>query len=486
MSFFAINSFPINFQQTTRSSSLTFEKLEDARTQHSHIKNDHDFVFTFGLSSVQDPLIIKNTSRSLQVQEIISRLSSAQLGVSIYLKKWLMLGLEGEFSNFTDFKGAHYTGFNDFNFKSKFRLLNKKRWALSLMPFISIPSNQGKYQVTGLPTYPRVNNLKFSVLSDQAIGYGATLISEYIFNWAQVVLNIAYKKSQKALISDNTGLDVIDFRDQLITGLGGYIPINNAWGINIEWSRRWTSPFLKSKQAQNELFLGSAIGITKSLHSYAGVGFGNLLTNNDGNDLRFSLGLKFTHHLFQKPKRKLRAVLKSEILNNLKNNQKIVNFQKRTQTNSLKKSAPPSCETMKFFGSSDVAILRFKVNKYTFNPESDEIIKLLNYINNNKHFIDSIILEAHTSKRGLKKRTKKAYLKSKKFNFYLSKKRLLFVRKLILNQGIDKKIIKSRAFGQTKNVDKNRNSKAHRRNRRVEILISTNDYFKKNCQDLVN
>ena len=432
-------------------------------------------------------MIIKNSARSLQVQEIIKRLSSIQLGVAFFAKEWLMFSLDGEFSKFTDFKNNNYSGFNDFNLKSKIRFLNNKRLAMSIMPFISIPSNQGKYQITNLPNYPRVNNLSFSVLSDQKLGYGATFISEYIFNWAQIVFNFGYKKSDNALIADNTGFEVIDFRNQLITGLGGYIPINNSWGVNLEWSRRWTSPFLKSRQAQNELFIGSAIGITKNIHSYAGVGFGNLVTNNDGNDIRFSLGLKLTHHLFQKPKRKLRAVLKSEVLSNLRKIQDLENHKNNILKNSIsnQKTININCESMKFFGSSDVAILRFNVNKSSLNTQNNKIKTLLKYIKNNNHFIESIIIEAHTSKRGLRK-SKEKYLKSKKYNFYLSKKRLIFVRKLILKQGIEKNQITSRAYGQTKNVIKERNNIAHKKNRRVEILIKTNEYFKNHCQDLIN
>jgi len=453
----------VNFQQTGRSSSLTYEKLEDARTFHGHVKNDHDFIFSLGASTVDSPLVIKNTNKTSQLQTIINRINTIHLGLAFYPKEWLMLGLEGGFSQFKDFKGETDTGFNDFQVKSKFRLINKERFAFSVMPFIDIPSKQGDYSISGLPNFPRVQGLNFSVLSDQKFGFGFMGIAEYILSWAQIVLNVGYRENSGALIIDNSNFNAIDYRKQLITGIGAYIPFSTKWGVNVEWLRKWTTPFFTSAQAQNELFIGTAAGVTNNLNVFAGAGFGNMFSSNDGNDLRLIAGIKLRGRFRTKKKNPIKPVFVSDIIKN--------------------KQSSLTCSELGFFGKTDVAVIRFSKNQYELDQNDKNVQDIFHYISKNKKFIKTIYIEAHSSKTPLLDPT--ASLKrSYQHNLILSRKRLNSILTRLSLSGIPNEKINPKALGQKKAVDQKFNLSAHKKNRRAEILVVTNKDFEKNCNEI--
>ena len=85
---FSEHSYAINLQQFTRSNTLTFEMLEDARLKNSHVYNDYDFIFTLGWSWVDSPLVIKNILNDEQFDAVIPNMYGIHYGLGM----WSSLG----------------------------------------------------------------------------------------------------------------------------------------------------------------------------------------------------------------------------------------------------------------------------------------------------------------------------------------------------------------------------------------------------------
>ena len=150
MYFTPTSIFAINLQQTYRSNSLTFEKLEDSRTKNGHVRNDYDFIFTLGGSYVDAPLTVKDSGNSNQLEEIIPKMKGLHFGLGYYFKPWLMLGGSGTYNWFEDNQGRKFSGFSDPQIRLKLRIMNEERWALSVIPFLNINTDEGKFTTGGL------------------------------------------------------------------------------------------------------------------------------------------------------------------------------------------------------------------------------------------------------------------------------------------------------------------------------------------------
>jgi len=453
----------VNIQQTTRSNSLTFEKLEDSRTYNGHVKNDFDFTFNLGLSYVDSPLVVKTPNSGTQVQPIINSMSTLHLGLGFYIKPWFMIGATGALVQFKDYKGETHSGYSDTQLRAKLRLFNTERFAASIVPFIDLPSNSGSLSITGLPNLQLLNGLTFNSLSDGKVGYGGLISAEYLLNWAQLVINLGYRENPGAFINDVNGNIQLDYRKQLITGLGAYVPMSKRWGINLEWLRKWTMPLgAQNAQAQNELFLGAGVGINKNFHVYSGVGIGNLLSKNDGNDFRLSAGIKFATNIFADERKAIKPVFKENLPN------------WRT---------PKVCKINKFFGDSDTAVIRFEKSEYGIETEGSLVNEVLKYIVEQSDHISAIRIEGHASTQplGNPRATKK---ESINYNQKLSEARTQELYKALIKKGISKNVVYISSFGQRQLVDNIKNLSAHEKNRRVEIKISVKNNFSQPCSRL--
>ncbi len=453
----------VNIQQTTRSNSLTFEKLEDSRTHNGHVKNDYDFTFNLGLSYVDSPLVVKTPNKSTQIQPIINSMSTLHLGLGYFIKPWLMIGATGALVKFKDYNGNSYSGYSDSQIRAKLRLINTERFATSIVPFVDIPSNSGKLSITGLPNLQSLNGLTFNSLSDGKIGYGGLVSAEYLLNWAQLVINLGYRQNSGAFITDVNGNTQLDYRKQLITGIGAYVPISKRWGVNLEWLRKWTMPLsAPTAQAQNELFLGAGVGINNNIHLYSGVGIGNLFKENDGNDFRLSAGIKFATNIFAKKRQALKPVY---------------------EKNLPKWEKPKSCKINRFFGDSDTAVIRFEKSEYGIETKGTLVNEVLKYIVEQSAHISAVRIEGHASTQplGNPNATKK---ESFKYNQKLSEARTQELYKALIKKGMSENTVYISSYGQNKLVDKDQKLSAHEKNRRVEVKVSVKSSFSQPCSRL--
>lgn len=106
--------------------------------------------------------------------------------------------------------------------------------------------------------------------------------------------------------------------------------------------------------------------------------------------------------------------------------------------------------------------LIFAISKADITEESyAELNDLAALMDSNLGMI--IQLEGHTDTRG-----------DPKLNMKLSQKRVDAVKEYLIYRGISKKRIKTKAFGGTRPLSRDRNSEAHKKNRRVEVRILSN------------
>lgn len=439
----------VNIQQTMRSNSLTFEKLEDSRTKNGHVTNDYDWIFTLGGSYVDSPLVVKTSNNDNQIDEVIPQMWGAHLGLAYYFKPWLMLGATGTYNWYEDNQERKFKGFSDPQLKAKIRLINKKRWALSVIPFVNFATHQGEFTAGGLQT-ASLNGIEVSPISDQGLGWGGKLSVEYIFDWAQFVANVGYKKADDAIDVDTNGVTQIDYRETLMTGIGTYIPIGDSWGANLEYIRRWGFPLFDNDQQQNEFFIGAAGAFTRRVHGFAGVGLGNLLAEDDGNDYRLSAGIKVIGNLFAPRRQTLKAVYVPQ------------------------KVAPmpvAGCRARYIFGTTNNVIVRFDNNIGHIDQRNSDLMKVSDSIKSRMSDISNISIEGHTSAAG-----------SDSYNLKLSQTRSNQVRDFLATQGISSRKMTATGYGETRLINKSDtggNTAASAENRRVEFKVelnSSNEY----------
>ena len=106
--------------------------------------------------------------------------------------------------------------------------------------------------------------------------------------------------------------------------------------------------------------------------------------------------------------------------------------------------------------------LIFAISKADITEESyAELNDLSALMNDNLGMI--IQLEGHTDIRG-----------DPKLNMKLSQKRVAAVKQYLISKGVSKKRIKTKAFGSTRPLSRERNTEANKKNRRVEVRILSN------------
>lgn len=343
--------------------------LEDSRLDNLHVSSNYDAIFSLEGSWVDNPFVIKNSSRDKILAKPLPSMKSIHFGAGVYLKPWFMLGLTTGY-NFFSWKTVDQTsydqtnsgsssGFGDIELKTKIRIIREPKWAFSIMPLATIPTGSGEFDPVSGDSVT-----KNAFLSDKQIGFGGKILAEYHFNFIQVVANLGYKHNSGAKYLD------LDYRDMLYTGIGTYIAFTQKFGLNAEFVRQWALP-ISDKTNPNEFYLGASAGLTRSLRAFAGVGLGNLFQKADGNSFRASAGIKFTPNLWGKKKEHVKVVSPEVVNEAIAENPKSVTPVVKNKTHYI------------FNNTSNAAVVRFPHNssKLLLNKNSpfswalNEIIK---------------------------------------------------------------------------------------------------------------
>ena len=421
----------INLQQFTRSNTLTFEMLEDARLKNSHVYNDYDFIATLGGSWVDSPLVIKNDLNDEQFDAVVPNMYGVHFGVGMWFKPWMQVGLTGTYSFFKTNHDESLNGFSDIDLKLKLRLLNETRFAVSVMPTFTIPLGAGKF--TPADDDGRGGFSEGAFLSDESIGIGGRVIFEYLFDWAQVVANLGYRYSKDAVF------ERIDMDHQVYTGIGAYFPIYNTWGTNVEWVRLWSVPLGTDDINPNEIYWGVSAAMNENLHFFGGAGFGNPFDDTDGNDLRLSVGVKIMERFFSDKRESLELV-------------------------KLDEPEPVLECDPNVFRESNTAVVRFTHDIFMMDDHkpSGALKDVLDQIADRSSDIELVEVQGHTSRVG-----------AENYNQALGYNRAVTVSNLIIKHtGLTKTQVKPVSYGEDNPVREDVTREAERANRRVEFRVA--------------
>ncbi len=435
---FSNTAFAININQFERSNSLTFESIEDARSRTGHVINDYKWLGTIGYSFVGDPLVVKNSANTSQRSSIITDLHTLHLGFSYFVNPKIQLGATTGFSFFKDHTKDDKTAFNDLNLKAKIRIFQNDKLALSLMPVLTAPIDKKKFDIVDS------NGVKFgkqTLLSDNSFGYGIKVLGERTFKHFQLILNLGYRYSKDADFTDNNGFTHIDMTHQLYSAMGVYVPFSKKWGANVEFIKLWSLPLTNKDINPNELFVGTSFGIIKNLHGFLGVGLGNIIGNSDsdGNDIRYSAGIKFH----------------------------ISSFDRRSMGYPVVIDPPKQKCQYQLFDSGNIGTIRFKNDKYSINPEDQYSLRtVVSAIKSKSNIIQRVDIVGHASAPA-----------SKDHNLILSKNRANTIKNFMIQNGVSANKIQVDWSGEGVLVSPGASKTSDEENRRVEFKV-----IFKNCE----
>ncbi len=440
----------INLQHFSRSSSLIYEKLDDAILENSFIDQGHEHVFHLGLTWVDMPLTVKNSSNDTQLTDILTNMASLPFGLAWYIKPSLLIGAKASYNTFKSKNGDDGSGFADLDAYIKWRLIHKKNWALALIPRMSFNVDDTESEVQGTG-FANLDGLKYKPLTDEGIGYGLNLAYEHRFSWLQFVANLGYKMSDKAILEDiGNQKTMIDLTQQIRLGVGSYIPVNDSFGVNVEFTKIWSNPLFNDDINPNELYAGLNSRLTEKIRGYLGASLGNVFSGEDGNDIRISGGIKF-------------------FLPKTKQNKNDVKVLKEAPTEQLVVAPVVNCEDVKVFAGSNTITLRFGHAQSDINKDL-RLQEAAQFIYNKINKIEKVNVYGHTSAPG-----------RLITNSRLSIRRANKVKDFLQSKGVPAEKISSVGMGETALLDKANNEVAHTKNRRVEIEVLLRKDFK-SCQ----
>jgi len=439
-----------NIQQFDRSNSITFEMVEDTRLQNSHVKNRYKYLYNLGLSYVDTPLVVKNQSNSQQLDTIVDNITSLHFGAAIYLKPNLQIAAGSAYSYFENNQNKKIHGFQDITLKLKYRLISRKLSAFTIMPIATIPTKAGTTETidSNGASFGKVN-----LLSNNKFGLGIFAIYERLFKKMQMSLNLGYKINDGAEFKDNSGTVQIDKTQIIVTSLGVYIPTHKKLGINLEFIRNWTAPFINDDINPSEFFAGISSALTRQNVLFLGAGFGNLFSSSDGNDFRLVGGMKYTPNYGSYERKEI-------IQDNIEN----VNANYIIESDEEIK-----CKTPKLFGSTNSMTVLFDNNSHTLkSSQINKINKILNTVQGRFSEVNSVQIVGHTSTSA-----------STKYNQELGQKRASAVKTLLVKAGVQSDIITWSSEGEILTLKKGDQELANKVNRRAEVLFDLKQ--RQNC-----
>ena len=257
-------------------------------------------------------------------------------------------------------------------------------------------------------------------LSDSGLGEQLLLSLSHEWQPLSVTLNAGYLQSTNALDSVDPRLD---YRKRLVTEIGAIHPFSDQWSGIAEFHRYWTLP-LNHNLNPNELYVGARDQWSESLALYAGASVGTF-DRVSSNEWRVLAGFKWapTFAKKEKPPEPVKPVCEPV--------------------------APPD---LKF-------TLHFENDRFSLDDRA-EVARMEGKLEELKENIEVVDVIGHTSITG-----------TDAYNLRLSIRRAATVRSFLVHEGETGEGIHAAGEGSRELLDPAMTEAAHRKNRRVEIII---------------
>jgi outer membrane protein OmpA-like peptidoglycan-associated protein len=260
-------------------------RAESVNVQTFHPKGNNTYVFTesaralapdapyaiFGsidYNLVNDPLVLLDPTRQSRVGTVVDSIQTLDLmaGVEIAGRASLFVDIPLHEVHLTDEPRAG--AFGDIRIFAKYSLLESHRpFQLAIVPEVSVPTGRSELFV-----------------SDASPTVGASLAAEGELGPVSLAGNVGYLHSSDAFF------ETMDYRQRLVTAIGGLVHIGGPWGANLEGSHVWTLP-LNGAQNPGEIYAGGRWS-DQGWTATAGMGVGTTSTV-PGDDYRFIISLKY-------------------------------------------------------------------------------------------------------------------------------------------------------------------------------------------------
>lgn len=408
----AIDLTGFKFSDSYRYSYLEDAGLEDFKTP---------IILTTSFSHIEKPLFITDANSSQYKRAIIENNNLFTFGLSVKSQNpRLKIGIE---SNLQRVKTStdSYLHFGDMLIRGRYTFAENNDYALSLNPFLSVPTGK-----------------KSSFTTKGSFAPGLRLVGEKKLNGVSLLGSAGYSHA-----SENK-YQIINYRNLLLLELGLSLDLSEKLNINLEINRNFT---LASDEHQDEgdFYLTFKHKTSEFVNMYGGLGIAGLNDLDKKNWTAF-VGLKFDvgpgPKIYEEAPRKVEPV-------------------KETPKPIVKTEPPVIIKTAK-----DEKALGpvFKIENIYFengktNITQIEMIKINDFTANikkeQKH-IKHIVIEGFASKVGNSKKNQK-----------LSMERALEVQNALIAGGIDKEMTSIVAYGDTSNQQ----FKDINKNRRVQFRV---------------
>lgn len=396
----------VNIQNFNHSNSFGFESLNSLLVDDSDVHVVKSYSLNVAYTFNSKPLEMKNLANNVTVRTVIDELQVLHLGGQYRFSDKVSLGVMTGIVGVKPANGSTSWKPQDTQIELNYTFYKATDWALGIIPFVTAPTGD-----------------KDSYLSDESVGYGALLMSQFRLGTWNFVAGLGYRFADKAV-------DAIDplfnLRERMILELGLLKPLTAHWDLLVEFKREFKLP-MGNDLNPNELFLGGRYAAHRDLGVFLGLGSGDLTSTNTG-DIRAHAGIKYA-----------------------------------PQVKVVCRMVPERPDPFKI-------VLGFQHNAED-SDTAELISRLQNYVEKNRQEMQTVRVVGHTSSVG-----------THEYNDQLSLRRAKSVTSLLFKSGLPPELLKSEGHGERELLDKANNDKAHTINRRVEVTAELKPKFFEFCE----
>ena len=434
---FAVQS--INVQTFNPSTSNHFVFLEDGFK--NEWPNPGKFYFGANYNYVDQPLVATDVSQTSKAFNIINSIQTLDLffGFKPSPGFGLFFGIPINYITYPDTATPPFlTG------------TTSAVGDLKLMAKIRVTSESSLTSIAFIPEFHLPTGSTENFVSDASTYVGARIAIEHPFENFNLVGNIGFASASNAIYNSTSFDQGIDYTKRLNFGLGGFAPLSDTWGINIEFSSMHMIPFDKNLNP-NELYGGFRYAPTESLALTAGASLGKI-GGPTGNNYRVVAGLRYAIYEDPKPM-------------SMNDANPIVHAPPVTRTQPVV-TAPVVATTPTH------AILREKrielLSPITFEHASSELMPasrvvlndIVSILKNNPRSYKKIVIEGHTNDIG-----------GDAYNLDLSRARAQSVKDYLVSKGISPNVLDAKGFGDHRLKVAVKDEHSREINRRVEFIV---------------
>jgi outer membrane protein OmpA-like peptidoglycan-associated protein len=438
----------INVQTFNPSTSDHFVFLEDAL--RSEWPKNAKFYFGANYNYAAKPLPAQDVTTGATLFDIVDSIQTLDLffGFKPSSKFGLFFGAPIHFVGYPSIPAAGYPSgsasvIGDLKIMGKIRLTNDTAaTSVAIIPEIHLPTGSTENFVSDASTY-----------------LAARLAIEHPFDAWTFTANLGFASAPNSTYMTPGLVQGIDYRKRFLFGVGGFMPFNDKWGMNLEYSMINMLPFDKNLNP-NEIYAGLRHQPSDSLVATLGASFGHI-GGSSGIDYRIIAGIRYTLYEEEKPA-------------------PVAAYTPAPVYTPAPSATPWPSPVMAPAPIAAVAPIPAKP-KAIMRAKRIEILQPINFENDSarlafdsKGVLDDVATVMLKNKKSFKKIMVDGhtnYIGGDKYNQKLSVARAISVKSYLISKGVPAKWMQSRGFGKSRPRVPYSDPNAIELNRRVEFIV---------------